>query len=269
MPLINYFLKNPADIRPFGREPDTSMHWFGLTDGYYWLTVGDKTLFEYTDEINRQWGKNDLPYPDYNIVRLLEDLSELFAVIAESIPVELYQMAKSYDSLYDLYAKASRWLDQFEDEGDDEAHLDTYETTIRWLTSRRLDSGHLKQGPHISFFRCEDRLSIVWKCDLNNDDGIPVWTAGNGEIEIPYQQFVDEVKEWGMKFFNSMQDQVGKAVERDWGATQLDKARLIEEQKERITAFANEADKLLATPEKPTDWGLVRELIQQMPCGTT
>jgi len=31
------------------------MHWFGLTDSDLWLSVGNKTLFEYTDDALRHW----------------------------------------------------------------------------------------------------------------------------------------------------------------------------------------------------------------------
>jgi hypothetical protein len=117
MPLINSALKDPGDILPWGTEPDTKMHWFGLTDGDYWLSVGGKTLFEYTNEIIQQWGTHHSHYTDYNIVRFLEDFSSLFAAIAETIPEELYRIAKSYVSLYDFYGNASIWLEQLEGSG--------------------------------------------------------------------------------------------------------------------------------------------------------
>jgi hypothetical protein len=269
MPLINYALKDPADILPWGMEPNTNMHWFGLTDGQYWLSVGDKTLFEYTLEIAQQWGVPGLPYTDYFIVRFLEDFSNLFTVITESIPEEFYRIAKTHRSLYDFYGKASIWLDQFPDDEDADFDLyyDKYDKVIQWIYSRTLSSLHLNKGPYISFFRCQDRLSIVWQSNLQDESGTPVWTAGNGEIEMPYQLFIEEVRGWGRHFFNSMEDQIDRALHRDWGTTQLDKDRLKKEQEERRREFADDSNQLSTEPQNTTDWLLVKTLIREMALG--
>lgn len=266
MPLINFALKDPTDILPWGTAPDTNIHWFGLTDGDYWLRVGDKTLYEYTTEFMKDWNFSRSQYTDYHIVRFLEDFTDLFSAIAESLPEDFYQLARSYDSLYEYIGKYRARLEQLPDaeDADLDTHYDKYEEITRWIHDRRLTSTHLKYGPAISFFRCNDKISIVWDSDHRNEKGIAVWTAGNGQIEMPYQLFVNEVKDWGERFFNSMEFQLEEAFLRDWGTTKIDKKRIKEEQAERRKKFLDDTNRLLIEPSKFADWSSLMALIKEM-----
>ncbi len=76
MPLINFTLKLPHQVDPSGRSGNLSLSWFYLTDGALWLTFPNATLYEYSDRILRdQAGRSD-KYPDYYIVRFIEDFTE-------------------------------------------------------------------------------------------------------------------------------------------------------------------------------------------------
>jgi len=266
MPLINFVLKDPIDILPWGTEPDTNIHWFGLTDGDYWLYVGNKTLYEHTEEIMKAWNIGGGQYTDYNIVRFLEDFTELFSAIAESLPEDFYQLARSHDSLYEYIVKLQAWLKRLSDGEDTDLDpcYDKYEKITRWVHDRTLTSGHLKYGPAISFFRSNDRISIVWDSNHQDEKGIAVWTAGNGQIEMPYQLFVEEVKGWGERFFNSMESQIEKAFLEDWGTAKIDKKRIKEEQAERKKEFVLDTSQLLKTQQRTTDWSLVRDLLREI-----
>lgn len=46
---INFRLQELDKIMPFGTAPDLTFHWFGLTDGYLWIDVGNRTIYEYSD----------------------------------------------------------------------------------------------------------------------------------------------------------------------------------------------------------------------------
>ena len=164
MPLINFKLKPPEKTDLFGREPDTSTHWFGLTDGDYWLTLQDTTLYEYSDAKMQQWSGMPTRHTDYYIVRLIEDLTELFPVLAESVPRPLYDIAKSYSSLNGLQEKIRAWVDTWpeEESADTEANDQQYDLLTGWIYARTLRSGHLKGGPRLSFFRHEDKITLVW-----------------------------------------------------------------------------------------------------------
>lgn len=53
---IHFTLRDPDKIQPFGGEDRRSMCWFALTDGLLWLTVGAHTIYEYTEEAQKECG---------------------------------------------------------------------------------------------------------------------------------------------------------------------------------------------------------------------
>jgi hypothetical protein len=143
-------------------------------------------------------------------------------------------------------------------------YYDKYDQVIEWIYSRTLSAIHLTYGPSISFFRNKENLSIVWEASHRTEENIPVWTAQTGEVEMKYIDFVGEMEEFGSRFFSAMQRQVEIAVEKDWGAVQLDKPRLIEEQHERKNEYEDSVSLLKNKPSKSTNWDLVRSLIKEM-----
>lgn len=266
MTLINFKLRHPDNVTPWGTPPGGNMHWFGLTDSEYWLQVGKATLYQYTDEVLRHWHVKDFKFVDYQAIRFIEDWTSIFDSLIEPIPDEFYEIAKNHKSLYEFYGKAKQWLDKLSDDPtiDIDTYYDKYDQVIEWIYSRTLSAMHLTYGPNITFFRNQDNLSIVWKTSHVTEENIPVWTAQTGEFEMKYIDFVNEVEDFGKRFFSAMQDQVKIAVEKDWGAVDLNKPRLIEEQQERIIEFEDTTLLLKNKPNKSTNWDLVRSLIKEM-----
>src|SRR4051812_21332756 len=90
-------------ITPFGRERQR-LHWFGLTDGWYWIEIGDDQLFRYSDALmahEEPWlsTPDTFPYVDYYVVRLWEDLIDLLPTILAPVP----------DSVADKLASTVQW----------------------------------------------------------------------------------------------------------------------------------------------------------------
>src|SRR5687767_7931448 len=148
MAMINFKLKHPDDITPWGNGAHTtSMSWFGLTDSEYWLDVGKATIYESSPErvLQEQF---DSKYVDYFLVRLIEDLTGLFESIAEPLPGAYYAIAKTYRSLYDFRVKLQRWRDQITEEQYDDS-LDDNHQLAEWFASRSLTSMHFAHGPDV------------------------------------------------------------------------------------------------------------------------
>lgn len=261
MALINFKLKHPDHIIPWGDAPHTNMHWFGLTDGEYWLDLGKATFYEYTNEVLAGVEGNSSNYVDYQIVRLIEDWTSLFESIAEPVPDAFYGIAKSSSYLYRFYGAIQKWLEHAVDV---EAEYDRYDKTVEWIYSRTLTAMHLTAGPGISFFRNKDNISIVWNADHVTENNIPIWTAQNGEVEMAYENFVNEIADFGHRFFDAMDTQVRIAVEKDWGSVKVDKKRLVEEQEERRMAFRKKLAVLTGEPAKHTDWEAINVLVTKM-----
>jgi hypothetical protein len=266
MALINFKLRHPDSVTPWGTPPGGNMHWFGLTDSEYWFQLGHVKLYEYTDEVLRHWDVHDFKCVDYQAIRLIEDLTSIFDSLVELIPDELYEIAKNHKSLYEFYGNSKQWLDKLSDDPsiDIDTYYDKYDQVIEWIYSRTLSAMHLTYGPNITFFRNKDNFSIVWDARHLTDENIPVWTSQTGVFEMKYVDFVSEVEDFGKRFFSAMQRQMEIAVEKDWGTVDLNKTRLIEEQQERKIEFQESVSLLKNKPSKRTNWDLVRSLIKEM-----
>lgn len=259
MALINFTLRHPDHIIPWGEEGDKSIHWFGLTEGEYWLDLNKATLYEYTNEVLAAVDDQDGHYVTYQIARLLEDWASIFDAIAAPVPDAFYDIAKSNNFLYRFYGAAMNYIDKLPD-----AEYEAYDKTIEWIYSRTLVASHLNSGPGISFFRNKHNLSLVWKADYVTENNVPIWTAQNGELEMPYDTFVHEMEDFGHRFFQAMDNQLQLAIAKDWGTTKVNKDHLLQEQQQRKAQFQTQLASLKNTPTKLTDWEGINTLITKM-----
>lgn len=238
---INFTLKQPGEIAPFGEKGRYSLSWFGLTDGLLWIAAGDKTIYEYSDAAMKEWG-GETKYDDYYLSRFLEDFSAIFASIAEPVSRE------HYDSVEEFEERCEKQLEQFPNYDDDpeefERLYDEYLEQRAWFSDRVFDSGHLKGGPIIGCFCCEDRLKLYWNGDVPLESGESIWTAPRGSFEMPYEEFAAEVKRFFAEFYREMDEQVKRALERDWGEIAVDKERLVQENAERRLGFDQKLSRL-------------------------
>lgn len=249
---INFKLQQIDKITPWGESPDFSMHWFGLTDSQLWIQAGGQTIYEYSYAAREYFGEN-IQYNNYQLSRFLEDFSELFPYLRESVP-ELF-----YEKINDFEGQTYAWLmlhDEDEDNVFDKLYDDEYTPLTAWYYDRMLDSGHLTGGPDIGCYRYGDRIKLCWKSDYQLENGSSIWTAPRGIFELQYKEFVSAVNEFYHSFFKEMDKQVDLAVQKDWGNVRLDKTRLIDEHAER-KEFFNQKLKLLSEPCNCTDWDAI------------
>lgn len=230
---INFELKTNLDeIAPFGEEGSYSLSWFGLTDGLLWITAGSETVYEYSPAAMREWG-GETRYNDYYLSRFLEDFSEIFESIAKPISRGLYDSVEGFDEL------SQKMLDEIPDE-----EIDEYIEKTEWFSNRVFDSGHLIGGPDIGCFRCGELLKFYWNSGYALESGESIWTAPRGSLEIPYREFVSEVKRFFAEFREKMDEQVKRALEKDWGEVKVDKEYLVRENAERKIGFEQKTAKL-------------------------
>lgn len=255
---INFTLRDIENIVPWGENRDY-MSWFGLTDSDLWITAGDRTIYEYSDAARKFWDC-DIRYNDYQLSRFLEDLTQTFDHICESIP------QKYYDILGELPTFFDNWHELHLDDDDDvfdKFFDEEYYPLMEWFYDRTFDSGHLIGGPNIGCFRCGDMLKLWWFSDYKLESGESIWTAPNGVFELPYSDFVSEIQRFFGEFFDKMDEQVQKALEKDWGGVRLDKARLEQEHKERREGFYRKTA-LLDEDIRKTDWDKITGLYDKM-----
>ncbi|MBD5111588.1 MAG: hypothetical protein HDT42_03530 [Ruminococcaceae bacterium] len=258
---INFTLRPPAEIAPWGEKGDY-LSWFGLTDSELWITVGERTIYEYTDAACKEW-EHDIRHNDYYLSRFLEDFSGTFKFIRESVP------HRYYDYLDEFVTKTDNWQSIYLDDDsiDDDAFYafleEKWEPLTEWFSDRVFDSGHLTGGPLIGFFRCGDMIKIRWKSNYTLENSENIWTAPSGFFEIPYADFVAEVKRFFEEFFAAMDKQVETALRMDWGKVKLDKTLLAKEHQKRKEGFS-QAVALLDENNSATDWNKVDEMYEIM-----
>lgn len=103
---IQFRLRPVDDIAPWqpvpspdARTPDwlrrPNLGWFALTYGWYWIEVGQAELYRYSQEAvnamvreqpDAPWASEllQMPYDDYQVSRLWEDLLELLPDVLET-----------------------------------------------------------------------------------------------------------------------------------------------------------------------------------------
>lgn len=256
---INFNLQELDKVMPFGEEANYSISWFGLTDGLLWIEVGTHTIYEY-NQVAQDYFGNGPQYNDYYISRFLEDFSETFRYVGESIPEILYQNLETFDN------KMSEWQELNEDKDDDlydEFYFNEYCALGDWYWNRSFDSMHLIGGPYISCCRCGDKLKIIWESSYELDDGNSIWTSPKGCVEVTYEEFINAVGEFFKAFFVEMDKQVNNAIEKDWKSIILDKERLALENKKRKEGFLQQVSLLRNTREK-SGWDEITELYLKM-----
>ena len=130
-------------VRPWGGDKP-SLHWFGLTDGLFWIEAGDAELFRYSDALVERETRRDPPYPvsvyeDYQVVRYWEDLLDLLPAIRSPLPADFAALVRDADRLSDFLNRATAWSDAA---GDAENRWETYHEATGWWHGRQWDAGH-------------------------------------------------------------------------------------------------------------------------------
>ena len=65
---------------------------------------------------------------------------------------------------------------------------------------------------------------------------------------MTFAEFVEQVADFGNRFFSAMDEQVQTAVSKNWGNIQLGKTPLIGEQQERKAQFNQDLTRLKKKP---------------------
>lgn len=255
---INYTLKKPEMAVPWGEE-EKHLHWFGLTDGLLWISAGDSVIYEYKEPHPDYFGKQ-VKYNDYQLSRFIEDILELTSVISESVPESLFDVIEDLDD--DFQALKDKYIDK-SDEEFDVFYDDVFEPLSEWFYSRFLSSGHLVCGPWIGFFRCGDKIKILWDSDPL-EDGTEMWKDPRGVFGTDYQSFASEVSRFISAFTSDMDDQVSDVANNGIPGVYVDVDALVRENARRKEVFGQQLQSLYSKDKPKTDWNKVLGLYELM-----
>lgn len=248
--MIEFKLKDIELIEPFGSKGKFSLHWFGLSDGELHFKFGDNSVYEYSEEALKFWQSKESKYVDYYISRFAEDFMEIYSNIIVDIPDNLFSKTSNLDT---YFTDLEIWRDSNDSEEIEisDRIWDKYENLKSWVSNRQLDSGHLKGGPKIWFFRNGNIIRIVWKSDSIISDSIQQWKTTKGIHELSFNEFKSQINKFYANFIESMSLQIQKAQNFDFGEISVDRQLLKEEQVKRKREFSEYFENSV---ELATDW---------------
>ena len=257
--LFEFELQPIEAVTPWGTPPDATLHWFGLTDGFYRLKVGDQYLLNYTDDIIDHWkqkypvlnAKSKQTWIDYQVVRLWEDILQMLPHSLEPLPRELGAFLEKSDS----YIRS--WEDEI---WDSDRNDEVFRDAMAWIGQRYLDSGHLNPAPSIKIWTENDEVSIKWD---NRDcviEGIPVWSAQQGIYRMPVGAFLQEVHSFHERLMGEMEERVAAILARKGiDSVDIDLKQLANEQEDRKKWLDNALSRQCSSHEIETALRILSE----------
>ncbi|WP_431476396.1 DUF5984 family protein [Massilia eburnea] len=242
---INFQLTPLEDVIPWGAPNNLSLSWFGLTDGQYWIDLGETSLFEYSEHA-RTAGAGQ--YCDYQIVRLLEDILDMLPSIMEPVPPALVQYL-SGDSGHAWEATRSRWASDQASWLDEDECWRLADLAGSLSHNRFLDSAYLSPSANILMWSDEKNVHIEWDNSQKVIDGKLAWTAVKGHLQIPRDEFIKEIESFHFRFIEQMAVRISQVVS---GALppeiRIDLQQLQAEHEERQNAFKLALSNIVSTP---------------------
>ena len=254
---FEFRLRSVAGIAAWGEPPHLQLHWFGLTDGWFWIQAEQTELFRYGPAILAHWKAESpeadfsLPYTDYQIARYWADLSGLFPYILEPLPDDLCARVADGAAWKNWCDKADKW----QREKNDKRAWDTYYMALLWWSDRQWDAGHLNYSPRLHLWTQNETTHLRWENDAIQAEGIPVWASGDGEIDLPVSDFVDAVMDFDRRFLAAMENRI-RDIETAW--LRPDVAVRVDELWEAQNQNAKYPLKPIAAQ---TDWRAVRDAL--------
>ena len=162
----------------------------------------------------------EIPYNDYQVSRLWEDLLELLPDVLDPVPPQL-AAALGPDgpwTAWEQQAKAA--VEAVEDETLYENAQDMREAAAGWWWNRRLYTIYLQFGPQIWFWSDGSNAHIEWDNRACVLDGVPIWETVLGQHTVPVAEFLEEVRSFDARFMRQMLDRV-ESAQAEWARPEI------------------------------------------------
>jgi hypothetical protein len=250
-PLFDFKLRALDDIVPWGKPGALSLSWFSLTDGSFWLNVGDEQLFVGADA-----GEGSR-FVDYQVVRLWEDVLDILPAVLEPVPESMAALLEPSNGWLAWCRRASDWGAESDD-------LELLDQAISWELARRLDSAYLAAGPNIWLCRVGERIRILWDNRNRIERGLPIWATSSGRVELTVDDFLASVRDFNDRLMHAMGERV-QVIQAGWSRhdVKIDLEMLAHEQRDRSTWLDNAIMKRAAA-RPPTDWDAVSGALRRV-----
>lgn len=254
--LFDFTLLPIAEVQPWGSPGSLSLHWFGLTDGHYWMEVGESRLFEYSEHARAAGASR---YCDYQVVRLHEDLIDMLPYVLEPVPVALTQYL-SGDTASDWREAFGAWCDSNCDVADTGRFDELVDAATMWSGARRLDSAYLSPSANIAIWSDTENVSIEWDNRDRLFEGKPAWSAIRGVHTTPRDAFIAEARSFHERLIGQMSERIEEVRSGSLApGIKIDLPGLVAEHQKRSHALE---EALNRRPQ--TDWHQVEASIREI-----
>jgi len=261
--LFNFRLTPIELAPPFGRDGDWSLHWFGLTYGCYWLTVGDTELFRYRQQfLDLETEDYDdfgcLPHVDYMVARLWEDVLDILPDVLAPVPPALADKLAAPNS--------EAWRARIEhrlDSHENGLWKPAYEHATEWWRKRQLVSGHLTGGPKIWFWNDGTHIHIEWDNRAIQSEAVAMWTADVGTWLMSVEDFLSEIRTFDTALIDAMQQRISQ-IRLNWPRpdVRLDVNELALEHADRVQWLARALRQV--DQARLVDWNAIIQAIARV-----
>jgi hypothetical protein len=260
-PLFNFELAPLECVQPWGKAGQHSLHWFGLTDGQYWIQAGNDTLLEYSELARARVGSR---YCNYQVVRLYEDVMEMIPSVVEPVPASLApylcgEAAHAWEAAY------RSWYETLQSDIDEQRFCDLADSATTWIGNRTLDTGYLSPSAQIRLWSDPEHVYIGWDNSLKDFRGSPAWSAGRGSFSLPLVEFISEA----VSFHDRLMEQMDARVKRVVAGALPNSVGVDLPGLEREHAYRYINDMNRRTVPTTTDWNRVRAAIAEIECAPT
>ncbi len=264
--LFEFVLKPINNVGLFS-NPETNtnhLHWFGFTDGYYRMNLGEAKLLDFSEETVAFYRKESPlavsgtyldNWVDYQVARFYEDCLANFPYVVETVPEDLWEYLEFE---YETQGEWRRYWRDLTDKFNRE-ETDKFYDAFEWMTYERyLTGGHITSYNILSWSDGKN-INIYWNNEgIYSHDEVPAWSAQKGKFSLPLNDYIEEMKSFHKRLFEQMADRIDEVCKKwDRGDVIIDCVSMKEDHKKREENFA----KVLSTLPNKTDWNHVRECL--------
>jgi hypothetical protein len=247
---FRFELYPPDQVSPWGGERPR-LHWFGLTEGWYWLEVRGQEFLHRTRHVGPH------PYVDYYLARLWEDVIALTPRVLEPVPDDLQPFIASHPTQW--AHDPLEFVDEPERNRPDglDAADHPVVSAAMWHSEHYLDFGYMRNPPELRLWRTSqgdrDEMTLDWR---HEDDGeVGYTTDPEARLSVPTTAYLAAVHTLDGELMDSMRQRV-EDLECRGGllGTDLDLAQLRLEHDDRRHWLARNLNR-----RTTTDWNAVRQ----------
>lgn len=243
-PLFQFQLRPLHQVDPWH---DGQLHWWGLSEGWYWIQAGQHRLFEYSPSAASS--SPELSCCDYQVARFYEDVLTLAPYALEVVP-EALQPSIMLNPSTETISHGAKWSPAVPDDASDD-DIDQLVLAQSWISNRVLDCSYLSPGMRVTMWSDANDVHLQWDHRDKLINGIPAWSAVYGRWRVSRSDFELAVLDFHARFMAQMAERINQLEAPGVsGHAALDVSSLWQEQQTRSQCIRRH----IAAPSKPTDW---------------